>query len=158
MDSAAPCQDYVATQLANIIGDNVQFVDPVQNENQDVPEDVSYGIRLFTNSMVPLVVAANDDIIRPTIKAKKRKATTSTEDEASKIASCVVEPAFIIDQIELRGWHYNPKRQHRKLDKYNLRKGVLYPVTEEINEFTELRKKNNWDTKKICQPIKRILN
>lgn len=155
-------QNYVAKKLSNLIENKVQFVEIEAAETEQqltLPEDNDYdGIRLFSNSITPLCSLLSTDepqpgsqTKKPTRKRKSRVRDTSP-DETIKISESVIDPAYILDQVEVRGWHHNETRLNKRVDCYNLRNGQLYPV-EPCNEFSKLKKKNNWEYKKIQQAV-----
>lgn len=157
-------QKSVAKKLASIIDNQIQFVDSREataDEVNDAGDDEGgFGIRLFSNSAAPVTILnpENTPVAHPkkanTRPAIRKRIRDPSPDEATKLAEAVVDASYILDQIEVRGWHRNQKRLDKNLDLYNLRNGSLFPV-EPINEFTKLKRKNNWDEKKIHQKIKR---
>lgn len=159
-------QVYVAKKLSSLIDNQVQFVETVPDSGVSVAEvddEAGFGIRLFSNSVATVTKLTPDENQIPTPKkapTKKSKPVPRlrdpSPDEATKIRQAAVNPSFILDQVEVAGWHKNEKRQSKNVDHYNLRNGNLFPV-DLPNEFTKLCRKNNWDTKKIRQPIKRKL-
>ena len=153
-------QKYVAKKLASLIDNQVTFVEP-KDDSVVVPdndEEEDFGIRLFSNSVAPVTKLVTEEVPddQPPKKKKKKlkKKDESEPDETTKISESVVDPSFILDQVEVRSWHHNEKRLSKKVDHYNSRNGNLFPV-EPQNEFSKLRKKNNWDYKKIREPLKR---
>lgn len=158
-------QNYVAKKLASIIDDQVQFVEPRLEtaDQKDDDDDDAVGIRLFSNSVAPVTVLNTEEASvpssQPTKKKKNKKQKSARDpspDQATKLSEAAVDASFILDQIEVKRWHKNTTRLEKNVDHYNLRNGNLFPV-EPINEFTKLKRKNNWDPKKISQPIKRTL-
>lgn len=153
-------QSFVAKKLASLIDDQVQFVDVPDQVIEPDDDDCDNGIRLFSSSTAPVKALSPDSVpIQPPKRAKKRKSRKedASPDESTKLAESVVDPSYILDQVELKSWHKrDDKRLAKKVDSYNLRKGQLYTV-EPSNEFTGMKKKNNWEYSKIRQPIKRKL-
>lgn len=152
-------QNYVAKKLSNLIGNQVQFVEikSAVAEQQIQKEDNDFGIRLFSNSIAPLSALSPTEELQPLVQSKKstkkRKSVRDpSPDEATKISESAVDPEYILDKVEVRGWHHNESRLKKRLDCYNLRNGQLFPV-EPSNEFSALKKKNNWDCKKIRQAV-----
>lgn len=150
-------------KLSTLIDEKVQFVD-AKTKAVAVPEDEDndsggFGIRLFSNSAAPVTILDHQEETPQPKKTTKKinwtpRIREPSPDGKTKIRDSVVDASHILDQVEVKSWHKNEERLIKKVDLYNLRNGNLFPV-DATNEFTKLRKKNNWDFKKISQGIKR---
>lgn len=147
-------QQYVAKKLSTLIENQTCFYDGTaagQAPTIDDGGDTELGIRLFSGVQA-FVSHYEDDtsaIITkpPQIKriAKKKHVENGTSQEQLQRAAISVD--YCLAGQESGSWN-KKGRKNPRIEYYNLRKGQLYPVERE-NEFTKLRRKNNWDESKI---------
>lgn len=157
-----PKQDFVYKKLSKRINESIEFVEVLtQKKNKDkhkAVEEAVAGVRLLNDTDIiqridyyldderlqtELIVQAATK--KPKIKRRIIEPDGLVEDEKLKLS--VIEGVKILQQTETKAWKPKKNRPH-KVFYYREKKSVLY-LQEPQNEFTALRKKNNWTESKI---------
>lgn len=150
-------QEIVYKKLSKKIEETVEFVDKKDKSIKKLKsfENDDIGIRLLRDTE-PITKIGADFIYeevpqvvkkpKPTIKRRIIEPDTQSEQEKLKLAT--IEGETVLQQKETRFWKLKKFRPN-KLFEYREKKSVLYLV-EPKNEFSELRKINNWSESKIA--------
>lgn len=160
-------QDFVYKKLSMKIADSVDFVEiegskKKKKQKQKDKSEVGPLVRLLkdTEPIKYLDVTEGDavDWVKPAKCTKldiKRKVIEPDKiDESEKIRAAVVEGADILAKRDTKAWN-TKKSDKKKIFEYKERKSTLHLV-EEDNEFSKLRRKNNWDDSKISKEKKKV--
>lgn len=84
-------------------------------------------------------------------KIKKRVVDQQDDDENNiddKLKTIAVDGNDILSGVEIKSWAKKKERKDKVFHYKMASNGVLH-AKEEINEFTELRRKNKWNESKI---------
>lgn len=156
-------QDFVYKKLSERINESIEFVEvSTKMKNKDkhkIVEEAVTGVRLLndTDLIQHIDYYLNDERLqtelirqaatkKPEIKRRIIEPDELREDEKLKLS--VMEGDEILQQTETMAW--KPKKiRYGKIFNYREKKSVLY-LQEPQNEFTALRKKNNWTECKIA--------
>lgn len=162
LNISEPMQEFVYKKLSERINDAIEFVEvptkKIKKDKHKVVEEVTGGVRLLNDTDIIQdkdyldVEPLQNELIgqsvtrKPTIKRRIIEPDELGKDEKLKL--CVIEGDEIIQQTETKSW--KPKKvRPEKVFNYREKKSVLY-LQEPQNEFTALRKKNNWTENKIA--------
>ncbi|XP_031621824.1 uncharacterized protein LOC116339883 [Contarinia nasturtii] len=149
-------QDFVYKKMSKKINDSVEFIETPTKEikNEKTTNDDFNCLRLLNDTEpIKIIDLMPQHDIQPNggkkfeIKRRIIEADEYTDEEKLKMAS--IGGDSILEQTETKGWKAK-KVKPNKMYKYREKNSVLYAVEEE-NEFTALRKKNNWSESKIGQ-------
>ncbi|XP_037805778.1 uncharacterized protein LOC119599906 [Lucilia sericata] len=91
---------------------------------------------------------------KPIIKRRIVDNVAENKDSEDVLKSLAIDGNYILSGAEVNMWAKKKERKDKVFHYKMGNDGVLYPKVE-INEFTKLRNKNNWDEKKI-QTFKKI--
>lgn len=158
-----PLQDFFYKKMSKRIKNTIEFVEVNKKKkkkkknkgNQIANEEAVRGIRLLNDTYIDyyldderlqtdLIGPAN--IKKPKIKRRIIEPDELGEDEKLKLS--LIEGDEILQQTETKVW--KPKKiRYEKVFIYREKKSILY-LQEPQNEFTALRKKNNWNESKIA--------
>ena len=86
-------------------------------------------------------------------KIKRRRLEDDDLDEKEKLRQACVTGEAVLSQEDVKALQIK-KEKADKIFKYKSKKGVLYEIEPE-NEFSKLRKRNNWSEKKIAQSVRK---
>lgn len=149
-------QDVLYQKMSTIIEDSFDFVDvKVKPKKRERTAEAVPCVKLFkdTESIVYLDVVEGEaaDWIPPSkhakVDVKKRIIEPDQYDEDEKIRLAVVDGKQILERSDTNWW-----KRRRNMDKkhfqYKEVNSVLHLIEEE-NEFSAMRRKNNWDESKI---------
>lgn len=142
-------QKFMSKKLSDLVAKQTYFVEETPTKKvSESPNDS--GIRLLKDSHVYVKEEniGNEQIKVPRAPKRKKKRKICdelTEDE--KIQQSVICPDAILNQEDIRHWNTKTKG---KIFHYMEKKSKLY-LQEPENEFTQIRKKNNWDESKIAK-------
>lgn len=157
-----PMQDFVYKKLSKRINESIEFVEVLtKKKNKDkhkAVDEAAGGVRLLNDTDIIQRIDYLDDerlqteLIgqvapkKPMIKRRIIEPDELAEDEKLKLS--VIEGDKILQQTETKAW--KPKKNRPdKVFYYREKKSVSY-LQEPQNEFTALRKKNNWTESKIA--------
>lgn len=160
-------QDFVYKKMSERINESIEFVEvPTKKKKKDkhiAVEEVIGGVRLLNDTDIIQNIDYFDDerfqteLISQAVtrkpKIKRRIIEPDGLGEDEKIKLSVMEGDEILQQKETKAW--KPKKvRPEKVFNYREKKSVLY-LQEPQNEFTALRKKNNWTESKIANFYKK---
>ncbi|XP_059612383.1 uncharacterized protein LOC132258876 [Phlebotomus argentipes] len=139
---------FMSRKLSDLVAKKTCFVDEVSNAPGTSDLDLS-GIRLLKDSQEFIKETSNPREEEISIKKPQRKKRKRTDEpsEEEKIQQSSVSPDLILSQSDIK--HWTPKRRG-KVYHYQKKNHKLY-LQEPENEFSNLRRKNNWDESKICK-------
>lgn len=143
-------QDFVYKKMSKTIENSVEFVDvPIKKPKKREEKCV---VRLLkdtdpiTNYKFDVIQSVKINQKKPVIKARVIEDSNLADTE--KIQMTCVTANDILSGNEVRSWKEKKPKSH-KIFKYKEKNNVLYLIESE-NEFTKLRKKNNWSENKIA--------
>lgn len=152
-------QDIIYEKLSSKIQESIEFVDIPMKKKKKTNKEIdcpSVGVRLFKDTDVIQRydfsdITTSSDIIfkkskRPEIRRREIEIAEMTENDKLELAS--VDGKYILEQSETKYWK-EKKPKPRKVFNYREKKSILYFV-EPKNEFSAMRKKNNWTESKIA--------
>lgn len=149
-------QDFVYKKMSMKIADSVEFVEPAPKKDKKRKQNGAANeccVRLLrdtdpiTKIDVEFDVPSNQNK-RTKLELKRRKVEADTYSHEEKIRMAAVDAESILQQTDTKGWKSKKPKTH-KLFEYRAKKSVLNFV-EPTNEFSDLRKKNNWNESKIA--------
>lgn len=85
---------------------------------------------------------------KPEIKKRTIDIQEDNENIDDKLKSVAVDGEDILSGVEIKTWAKKKERKDKVFHYKEASNGILH-VKEEINEFTELRRKNKWNESKI---------
>lgn len=149
-------QDFVYKKMSNKINNSIEFVEvsSKKSKKKKAEQDELGCVRLLSDTdpitaidFVPEVVDRPVDCKKPEIKRRIVEPDEYNDEEKLKLAS--IDSDSILQQTETKNW--KPKKvKPNKLFKYREKNSILYAIEPE-NEFSALRKKNNWCESKIAK-------
>lgn len=147
-------QDFVYKKMAMKIANSVEFVEikpkKVKKREQN---DVSNGcyVRLLKDTDPITKIDVEPDILfdkSAKLEIKRRLIEPDNYNLDEKIKMAAIDGARVLQQIDTKGWKSKKPKPH-KIFNYRAKKSILHCV-EPSNEFSALRKKNNWNESKIA--------
>lgn len=149
-------QDFVYKKMSKKIEDSIEFVEVSTKKSKKRKEgkDQIGSVRLLSDTdpitkidFVPEVV--DGPIQNKKLEVKRRIVEPDEYNDEEKFRMASIDGESILQQTETKNW--KPKKiKPNKLFKYREKNAVLYAIEPE-NEFTALRKKNNWCESKISK-------
>lgn len=140
-------RNFVYKKMSNIINETIEFVDIDTSNPVKKKTNITTVVKLLKDTD-PIDLDADQKYertvqVKPDIRKRQIEADNLSNDEKIRAAS--------INIVQLNesigGWNHRPLKEN-KFFKYREKKGNLYLIEPE-NEFTKLRKKNNWSETKI---------
>lgn len=156
-----PMQDFVYKKMSKRINESIEFVEvstiKKNKHKHKAVEEAIRGVRLLNDTDIIQHIDLGDERLqteligkavtkKPKIKRRIIEPDELREDKKLKLA--VIEGDDILQQTETKAWKLK-KIRPKKVFNYREKKSVLY-LQEPQNEFTALRKKNNWNENKIA--------
>lgn len=148
-------QKFVRKKLAKIIENRVEFVDIRSNEvthirTKNVTSKYDEQIKLLDDVVLQIDWDGNEmpqhsRRKRPEIKKRKLQDVDHSKTEILRLSEAVIDLQDVAKEVN--NWMTKPKRT---VFRYHEKNGRLFEV-EEKTEFSEKRKKNNWDESKIAR-------
>ncbi|XP_055709925.1 uncharacterized protein LOC129805772 [Phlebotomus papatasi] len=142
-------QKFMSKKLSDLVAKQTYFVEESPRKKVSASPNDS-GIRLLKDSQVYVKEEniSNEQMELPRAPKKKKKPKISDElTENEKVQQSAICPDIILNQEDIRHWDTKTKG---KIFHYREKKSKLY-LQEPENEFTKIRKKNNWDESKIAK-------
>lgn len=143
-------------KLNQILEKRIEFVEIASSVEEVPSEDNTSMVRLFRDS-APIVLDAEPSntgteahVKQKRLKKRKRRLAIEDDDqnEADKLAASVVSKEDI--QQEVSTWKEKSKpHKHFEYVAHKITKQLH--LKEPDNEFTQMRKKNNWSENKIAR-------
>lgn len=149
-------QDFVYKKMSKKIDDSIEFVEVTTKKSKKRKTDhVDLGCVRLLNDTEPInsidftpEVNEESAVAKP-VEIKRRIIEPDKYSDEEKLKLASVEGESILQQTETKNW--KPKKERpNKLFKYREKNKILYAIEPE-NEFTALRKKNNWCESKIAK-------
>lgn len=142
-------QDHIWSKLSQIIRNQIVFVDVKCKRKKSKTKS---GIKLLSHKDDFLQI---ENEFKTTEESNRRIINTEqTKQDLAKVQECAVTQEWLLLQKTIKD---APKiKNHSKKPKiefYKSKNSILHLVEQE-NEFSTLRKKNNWDESKISRKIK----
>ncbi|XP_055690403.1 uncharacterized protein LOC129793911 isoform X2 [Lutzomyia longipalpis] len=142
---------FMSKKLSDLVAEKICFTEESTTDKKSPKEDAEGGGIKLLRGFSEYV--AEEDV--PEVKVerpkppKRRKNQKNSEEisEEEKIQQSCISPDQILNQDATKGWSTKTKRlpyQYRK-------KNNKLHLEEPQNDFTELRRKNNWDESKIAK-------
>lgn len=147
-------QDFVYKKMSKKIGDSIEFVEICpKSTKKRKKDDVGNCVRLLKDTApIKHIDFMPESLTNPTVgkklEVKRRIVEPDGYDDDEKLKMVSVDGEQILKQTETKGWK-SKKIKPNKLFNYHEKNSVLYYI-EPSNEFTALRKKNNWTESKIA--------
>lgn len=148
-------QDFVFKKMSKRIEDSIEFVEvAVKKGKKRKTSDTDGFVRLLkgTDPITQIDFLPESQQVlafkRPKPELKRREIEPDNYDDEEKLKMVTVDGEQILKQTETKGWK-SKKVKSNKLFNYQEKNGVSYLI-EPKNEFTALRKKNNWSESKIA--------
>lgn len=144
-------QKFVSKKLAKIIENRVEFVDIRRDKDTNVrTNNIQEQIKLLDDVVLNIDWANNDTLqhgnrIKPEIKKRKLPDVDNAKTELVRLKEAVIDLKDV--SKEVGNWKPRPKGT---VFEYHEKNGRLFEV-EPKTEFSEKRKKNNWDESKISR-------
>lgn len=149
-------QNFMHKKLNQILEKRIEFVEIASLDTDDSPEHCQSSVRLFRDSAPIILDEPSVAAPEPSIKQKRRKKLKrrlASEDvvqcEADKLSASVVTEKDI--QLEVSSWRQRPAKPHKHFEYVAHKHTKQLHLKETVNEFTQLRKKNNWSENKIAR-------
>lgn len=142
--------------MSKKIEDSIEFVEvstKKSKKRKDGQEQIGC-VRLLSDTdpitAIDFVPEVTDGpIAGKKLEVKRRTIEPDEYNDEEKLKMASVDGESILQQIDTKDW--KPKKvKPNKLFKYREKNAVLYAIEPE-NEFTALRKKNNWCESKIAK-------
>lgn len=152
-DSNVPesMQDFIYKKLSKVIDESIEFVEisTKMNKKRKSTRDEFGCVRLLkdTGPITKIGFEPTEPVNRKRCEIKRRIIEPDGYDEEKKLKMASIDGESILQPTETKSW--KSKVKPNKVFNYREKKSVLYEV-EARNEFTDLRKKNNWSEKKIA--------
>lgn len=145
-------QKFVSKKLTKLIESRVEFVDIIDVCRQDLEiktEETKDEIKLLNDVILQINWNRSEETVgdqrkKPQIRKRILSDADDSKTESMRLSEAVFDPRYI--QEEVSNWRIKPKRL---LFEYREKNGKLFEVEE--NEFSEKRRKNNWDESKIAR-------
>lgn len=163
LEASKAIQDLIYKKISKRIDESVEFVEvPTKKQKKKHKNTETFGMRLLKDTDVieaidysPEVVSSEASMpkIKPAIKRREIESDGISESEKLKIAS--IDGEAILQQTETKHWKQKKARAH-KVFHYREKNSVLYEKEPE-NEFSKLRRKNNWTESKIAGYYKKFV-
>lgn len=148
-------QDFVFKKMSKKIEDSIEFVEvpPKKKTKKNMLPNETCCVRLLkdTEPITKIDLITEDDmksVNNKKIELKRRLVEPDNYNDEEKIKLVAVDGESILKQLEIKSWKSKKSRQN-KVFNYRKNKTVLHFIEPE-NEFSALRKKNNWDESKIA--------
>lgn len=147
-------QDFVYKKMSKKIGDSIEFVENAPKSTKERKKDDLGNCVCLLKDTDPIkhIDFMPESLTNPTvgkkIEIKRRIVEPDGYDDDEKLKMVSVDGEQILKQTETKGWK-SKKIKPNKLFNYHEKNSVLYNI-EPSNEFTALRKKNNWTESKIA--------
>lgn len=147
-------QDFVYRKMQKKIEDSIEFVEmSTKKPKKKKSSDVGTGIRLLkgTDPITQIDFVSESlgkEIARKKPEIKRRIVEPDDYDSEEKLKIVCVDGERILNQTETKGWQSKKAKPNKEFN-YREKNSVLYFV-EPSNEFSALRKKNNWSESKIA--------
>lgn len=148
-------QDFVFKKMSKKIEDSIEFVEvpPKKKKKKIMLPNETCCVRLLkdTEPITKIDLITEDDmrsVNNKKIELKRRLVEPDNYNDEEKIKLVAVDGESILKQLEIKSWKSKKSRQN-KVFHYRKNKTVLHFIEPE-NEFSALRKKNNWDESKIA--------
>lgn len=149
-------QNFMHKKLNQILENRIEFVEIASPVAKDDPTVDSYSsVRLFRDSAPIVLEDPNTEPVEPAIKQKRHKklkrrlaSEDAAQSEADKLAASVVSEEDI--KREVSAWKQRPK-PHKHFEYAEHKYSKQLHLKEPDNEFTQMRKKNNWSENKIAR-------
>lgn len=144
-------QDFVYKKMSKTIENSVEFVNVPFKRRQS--KEVKAVVKLLKDTepikhyKIDVMESVKINQIKPVIKVRVIENDALTEDV--KIRMACVNGDDILSRKEVNSWNER-KPESQKIFYYKEKNNVLYLIEPE-NEFTKLRKKNNWTENKIAK-------
>lgn len=149
-------QDFIYKKMSKKINNSIEFVEvsSKKSKKKKATQDELGCVRLLSDTdpitsidFVPEVIDPPMEAKKPKIKRRIVEPDEYNDEEKLKLAS--IDSDSVLQQTETKSW--KPKKvKPNKLFKYREKNSILYAIEPE-NEFTSLRKKNNWSESKISK-------
>ncbi|XP_055374896.1 uncharacterized protein LOC129607747 [Condylostylus longicornis] len=147
-------QEFVAKKLSNMIENKFEFVELPPIKKVKKSQSFVNGVKLLTECD-SFINPEKSDIIelytkkKPLIKRRKFDSDPSENlSHLEKIKLAVIDPQCVINKEDIRHWN---ERKKFRVYHYKGISGSPFQFVEPDNEFTILRRKNNWNLKKISR-------
>lgn len=148
-------QDFVYKKMSRRIEESVEFVEfsDKKSKKKNHSDDEMSGIRLLkdTDPITKIDLISEDDM-KPNkgtkFELKRRIVEPDGYSQEEKIRMTVIDGESILKQTEIKGWKLK-KVKPNKMFNYRAKKSIVEFIEPE-NEFSALRKKNNWNESKIA--------
>lgn len=143
MNISDQTKKYIWKQLSEKINASVEYVDVATDSTGDAVQEpqASFGVKLFSDSDVVVDSTCLTQCHEERNNRKRRK--LSPPPDVEKCKTVAVDEAFV--KNETSTWS---KRSKSEIYNFKEKNSQLYLV-EPDNEFTKMRKKNNWSESKI---------
>lgn len=142
-------QNFVYKKMCEIIEKSVEFVDVDPSKPKKKRKNYTTVIKLLKDTdainLEADKVYERIQLVKPDIRKRQFEADKLTNEE--KIRAAAVDISQVSEST--KSWKEQPARD-KKFFKYKEKSSNLYFVEPE-NEFTKLRKKNNWSETKISK-------
>lgn len=139
--------------MSKKIAESIEFVEVSSKKSKKKNETSSLGcVRLLKGTdpitQIDETIKSDKSAPRQKISVTRRVVEPDGYNDETKLEMAVIEGDSILQQTEIKGWKAK-KIKPNKLFKYREKNAILYEIEAE-NEFTALRKKNNWSEGKIA--------
>lgn len=150
-------QDFIYKKMAKKIADSIEFVETVpkkekkRKQNGNATNECCVRLLKDTDPITKIEVELDvplESNKRPKLKIKRREVEADVYSHEEKIKMAAIDAERILQQTDTKGWKSKKPKSH-KLFEYRAKKSVLNLV-EPTNEFSALRKKNEWNESKIA--------
>ncbi|XP_063708569.1 uncharacterized protein LOC134837156 [Culicoides brevitarsis] len=148
---------YCGQKFSEMVSKMVEFVDVEENvAKKSKKRKNEGGVRLLKGA--PIIDLNKDslpdlpEMLNKPLDVKRRQIEKDSLSETDKIKEATISSDVILSEKTTK--HFK-NRQKPKVYEYKTKKGVSY-LKEPDNEFTALRKKNNWSESKIKETHEKI--
>lgn len=149
-------QDFVYKKMSKKIEESIEFVEvstKKSKKRKDEQDQIS-GVRLLSDTdpitAIDFVPKLSDvSIESKKLEVKRRIIEPDEYNDEEKFKMASIDGESILQQTETKNWKQKEVKPN-KLFKYREKNAVLYAIDPE-NEFSALRKKNNWCESRIAK-------
>lgn len=145
-------QDFVYKKMSKKIDESIEFVTvDKRTKRKQKEEKCDIGVRLLSDTEliteIDILETKIEIVKRAKPKIQRRIIEEDNETEKEKLRLTAIDGQSILKQTEIK--HWKPRKiRPNKLFMYREKNAKLFLIEPE-NEFSKLRKKNNWSENKI---------
>ncbi|CRK97834.1 CLUMA_CG011210, isoform A [Clunio marinus] len=139
-------QKFIGDKLSKLIENRIELIEVKMKKNQNNDSEIIDNVRLLSGCTEPVKYLEEPDDINVDRKKIPIKRRIIEEEELSDTKKIELAASNLKNlEEEVNQWDRKTKK---KPFEYKNKNGIGY-LKEELNEFTKIRNKNNWNESKI---------